>query len=76
MRVSTNHKGKVMSDIKKRFDESGYSVNKYARKIGVDHAYLSRFLMGKLPHKGKKSSPKYQRMIAFLRQDGILGAEK
>jgi len=58
--------------LREKFEAKGYSVTKFARRIGVSQPMLSLFLNGKLKIKDPKSAPKYQKIKKSLIQEGIL----
>jgi len=59
-----------MEGLRERFDGAGYSVNKYARKVGVDPAYVVRILDGSYRPDWRRS-PKYRRLMEAFKRDGI-----
>ena len=59
-----------MKDVRERFDAAGYSVNKYARKVGVDPAYVVRILDG-TDRPDWRRSPKYRLLMETLKKDGV-----
>jgi len=56
--------------LRERFEAAGYSVSKYARKVGVDPAMVVRVLDGRYQIDWRRS-PKYRKLMRALRDDGV-----
>ncbi len=63
-----------MTQLKQKFVDKGFSVTNYAKKVGLDHATLSRVLNGKLEPISKRKNTKFEKLLTALRADGILEA--
>ena len=61
------------SETKRRFDESGRAICKFAKAHGLANTTLSQFLRGKLPY---SKGPNYEAMLNALREAGCLVEEE
>lgn len=63
-----------MTQLKQNFIAKGFSVTNYAKKVGLDHATLSRVLNGKIKPISKRKNTKFEKLLSALKKDGILEA--